>query len=148
MFARMASLPALLVSAALAGGCSITLPFMGKALDDEPEVVSTAALPTTKSALSFSADLGSEDLRRAHAALGVALDPQGNGAAVAWSNPESGAKGQFTPVGSPFLKNDEICRSFIASTELQSGQIWQQGTACRLSGSDWLLKELQAFRKP
>ena len=45
-------------------------------------------------------------------ALALALDPQGNGAAVAWDNPDTGLKGGFTPVGRPFVKGDAICRAF------------------------------------
>ena len=91
-----------------AGACSFSFGVAG--LDeDEPKttgaIVSAAAAP-------LSPDLNEEDWRRAKAALTVALDPQGPGTQVSWDNPDTPMKGTFTPIGAPFVKNDEICRAF------------------------------------
>lgn len=93
----------------------------------------------------LSPDLNPEDWRRARAALGVALDPQGSGASVSWDNPDSGLKGSFAPVGQPFVQDDEVCRAFIAVMHNHSSL---QGTACRPSGGDWSVKEVKPFRQP
>lgn len=96
----------------------------------------------------LSRDLGPEDLRRALGAMALALDPQGNGTAVSWSNPETGLKGVFTPVGGPFLNEDQICRAFLSSTQTQAGPAAHQGTACRPSGGDWVLRDFGPWKKP
>ncbi|NIX76783.1 RT0821/Lpp0805 family surface protein [Microvirga terricola] len=121
-----------------AGACSLTLGVAG-IQDDEPEVTGSV---TPQAAPSLSPDLDEEDWRRAKAALALALDPQGPGTIVSWDNPASAMKGSFAAAGAPFVKNDEICRAFSAS--LGSSSITTlQGTACRPSGGEWALKEVQ-----
>jgi surface antigen len=134
-----------------AAGCSVSFPIVGLSSKAEDEVATTSSvLPArgaTQGALaSLAADLGPEDMRRADAAMAVALDPQGNGAAVSWDNPQSGVKGAFTPVGGPFLRSDEICRAFIANVQTQSRPVRLQGTACRPSGGAWAVKETQPWK--
>jgi surface antigen len=166
----MARLAAIILFAANAAACSITLPMVGwSSLEDEPAAARTTgslrplalhgpnqARPVANAArqegpsptagtAGFSRDLGPEDLRRANNALGLALDPQGNGANVTWDNPQSGMKGVIMPVGGPFLKSDEICRHFTASTALQSGPLRQKGLACRPSGGEWAIKDMQTL---
>lgn len=128
---------------ALGGGaCSMTFPMAS--LVDEPETTSSlGARPVSP----LSADLGTEDWRRAKAALAVALDPQGSGAQVSWDNPDTGLKGSFTPVGQPFVKSDEICRAFLASVTGSATASSLQGTACRPSGGEWAITEVKPFKK-
>ena len=111
---RLAGLRAPLVAAALSlafGGCSYQLPSLLGGDDD-----ATASID--RPARSLADTLDGEDWRRAHAALGVALDPQGNGAPVNWDNPRSGAKGTFTPVGGAYPSEDSVCRAFLADIEI------------------------------
>jgi surface antigen len=97
----------------------------------------------------LSPDLSREDWRRAKGALAVALDPQGNGSSVNWDNPESGLKGTFVPVGGPFVQNDIVCRTFIASiTGAAETQLSLQGTACRPSPDEWTVSGVKPWRKP
>ena len=110
------------------------------ALDDE-EPKSTGAI-AAKAVTPLSADLDGEDWRRAKAALAVALDPQGPGTQVSWDNPATTMKGTFTPVGAPFVKNDEICRSFSAHLSGPSAASLH-GTACRPSGGEWAIKDVK-----
>jgi surface antigen len=113
------------------------------ALDDE-EPKSTGAI-AAKAVTSLSADLDDEDWRRAKAALAVALDPQGPGTQVSWDNPATTMKGTFTPVGAPFVKNDEICRSFSAHLSGPSAASLH-GTACRPSGGEWAIKDVKPLK--
>ena len=113
--------------------------------EDEPR---TTGAVVAKPASPLSPELGEEDWRRARSALAVALDPQGNGASVSWDNPDSGFKGAFTPVGQPFVKSDEICRAFLASLSGERASSSLQGTACRLSGGEWTIKDLKPWKKP
>ena len=92
--------------------------------------------------------LGTEDMRRATGAMALALDPQGNGSPVNWDNAESRSAGRFTPVGGPFLKDDEVCRAFLAQISTLMDKRQLQGTACRPSGGIWAIRELKPWRAP
>ena len=50
--------------------------------------------------------------------------------------PRPRMKGQFTPTGAPYVKNDEICRDFSAHLSGPASASLQ-GSACRPSGGDW-----------
>lgn len=115
-------------------GCAlpVSMPGMG----DE---VSTGTIkPTVVS--PFSAEMDVEDWRRAKSALETALDPQGNGAKVAWDNPQTGAKGAFVPLAQPYPKEDGICRAFTARVEVQGrAPRMLKSSACRRNGGDWIV---------
>lgn len=130
------------VLAACLAGCSFGLPGVVSA----PEV--TTGSITRKAISPLSPDLGQEDWRRARGALAVALDPQGNGSAVSWDNPESGLKGTFTPVAQPYVKDNDICRAFLATLTHPDRTATLQGAACRMAADDWDIKDLKPFRKP
>lgn len=141
-----------LVLAFASAGCSVSFPIMGLSSKGDDDIATTSSIapapvPSKPVALaSLASELGPEDLRRADGAMTVALDPQGNGAPVSWDNAQSGAKGSFTPVGAPFVKSDEICRTFIAHVQTQTKPVRLQGTACRPSGGDWAVKDVQPFK--
>jgi len=134
----------------------VSFPILGLSSKSEDEIATSAM--TTSSVLpvrggdragpfhGLASELGPEDMRRADGAMGVALDPQGNGAAVSWDNPQSGIKGSFIPVGGPFLRSDEICRAFIAGVQTQTQPIKLQGTACRPSGGEWVVKDMGPWK--
>ena len=113
--------------------------------EDGPAV--TGSIPRSDVS-PLSADLGQEDWRRAKGALAIALDPQGNGSAVKWENPESEIGGTFTPVAQPFVKQNEICRAFIAVIAFPGRSSSLQGTACKLSADEWQIREVRPWRKP
>lgn len=119
-----------------ASGCSMSFPMPGFT-DDAP----TGSI--TKSSPSLSPALDREDWRRAKAALAVALDPQGNGANVTWSNPQSGAKGNFVALAPPYLEKDRICRAFKAHVSASRAERRVGGSACRNAEGDWVLAEVK-----
>lgn len=125
------------------GGCSVTMPITSFG-PDRDVTGSTSA----RAVSPLSPDLGTEDWRRARAAMATALDPQGSGSVVNWDNPDTLLKGTFAPVGSPFVKNDLVCRAFIASLGGQDATKWLQGSACRPSGEEWTIQEVKPWRKP
>ena len=110
-------------------------------------LIFSASSSCSKIVSPLSAELGIEDWRRAKGAMAVALDPQGSGSPVTWDNPDTGFKGTFTPVGQPFVKGDEICRAFLAGLTGQATSSLQ-GTACRLSGEEWAIKDVKPWRRP
>lgn len=140
-------LGALIVAGALSG-CSIAIP-MGASSSSvmwqgAPEDVTGSI---AKPPLKLSRHLDSEDVRRANAALGTALDPQGSGASVHWDNPQSGAKGSFTPVGQAYPLDSKICRSFLAEVAAGDNVEKLQGVACREKTAEWTLTEVKPFKK-
>jgi surface antigen len=137
------SVTALLGLALALGGCSMAISPIGS-----DSVDSTGSItPVFRSPLS--GDLSQEDWRRAKGALAVALDPQGNGSSVSWDNPESGLKGTFVPVGSPFVQNDIICRAFVATlTGAGDTPVSLQGSACRPSPDEWEVSGVKPWRRP
>ena len=148
----MRPLAAAVLLGLLSAGCSVSFPILGLSSKSEDEVATTSAILPVRGGdhagalAGLSSELGPEDMRRADGAMGVALDPQGNGAAVSWDNPQSGIKGSFIPVGGPFLRSDEICRAFIASVQTQVRPVKLQGTACRPSGGEWAVKDMGPWK--
>ena len=120
------------------GACSLSFPMPGFVNNDGP----TGSI--NKQAAALSPDLDKEDLRRARAALAVALDPQGNGADVSWHNPQTGAKGSFVALAPPFVDQDRICRTFDAHV-IASSQTDHRlgGRACRNPDGDWILADIK-----
>jgi len=137
--------PGLTALAALSlGGCAVTMPITSLVPDRD----TTGSVAPARAISPLSPDLGTEDWRRARAALAVALDPQGNGSSVNWENPDTLLKGTFAPVGGPFVKNDLVCRAFVASLAGQDTPRWLQGSACRPSGGEWTIQDVKPWRKP
>ncbi len=139
----------LLLASVASGGCSITMPVFSSEKSEPGEntvVLTTASVKPARGISPLSPELGTEDWRRASGAMALALDPQGNGAAVNWDNPESGTKGVFAPVSGPVLRSDEICRAFLSTLVLQTGSSKMQGTACRPSGGEWSIKEITPWK--
>jgi surface antigen len=125
------------------GGCSgPILSFKAEEPTAAPEPLVTGSIPRRPA--SFGRDLDGEDWRRAHAALSVALDPQGNGRPVKWENPETAMRGAINPTGLPYVAGDEICRDFLATVVGGANSRFVRGTGCKPSGGEWELKRLRA----
>lgn len=110
---------------------------------EEPATTGSIAPPKT-----FGQDLNGEDWRRAHAALTVALDPQGNGRPVKWDNPDSGMHGSVNPTGLPYVADDRICRNFLASVIGSEKSRFVRGTGCKPSGGEWTLQAMHRAAAP
>lgn len=138
--ARIAA--ALVFLPVMLAGCALSFPiaplFHPGAGDD-----TTGKIPEA----SLSSMLDAEDWRRAKAALATALDPQGNGSLVGWDNPDSGAKGSFTPVGKPYPLDAKICRAFLAEVSRKDGAQTLQGTACSDRSGAWSIAEAKPWKK-
>ncbi len=124
------------------GGCAVSIPLSPlKSSQDD----ATGSIP--KSVTVLSRRLDAEDWRRARAALGTALDPQGNGSVVNWENTQTGAKGSFTPVAQTYPSDDKICRAFLAKVETDGGLEDVQGTACRETSTDWTVRDARPWKR-
>lgn len=126
-------------------GCGLPLlTFQTEEAPTVAEPISTGSIEKRPS--SFGNDLGGEDWRRAHAALTVALDPQGNGRPVKWDNPDTQLRGAVNPTGLPYVSGDHICRDFLASVIAPEKSRFLRGTGCKLSGGDWELRKLRTAK--
>ena len=122
--------------AAAASGCALSFPISGL----QPDASPTGSTDRTASVLSPTLDR--EDLRRAKAALAIALDPQGNGARVGWQNPQSGAHGAFTASAPPFADHDRVCRAFTGDVTPSPGTERRlSGSACRDGDGVWRVRD-------
>jgi surface antigen len=146
MWFRAARLAGATAAALSLGACSFALsgaePVAWKATSDEV----TGSIPARGGNMLSSA-LDQEDWRRASAALGVALDPQGGGASVNWDNPLTHARGSFTPVGQAYPSDGKVCRAFLAEVGTKDSREQMQGTACRDKSADWALIDVRPWRK-
>lgn len=144
----VASLSALSLTVALCGCSQPLLVFRGE-VAEAPRVVEEPVVTGSieKRPMSFGDDLAEEDWRRARAALGVALDPQGNGRPVKWDNPETGLHGTVNPTGLPYVAEDLICRNFLASVVAPGRSRFVRGTGCKPSGGQWTLKRVRTAPK-
>lgn len=129
-------------AALLTSACSMSFPITGFMADRTP----TGSIDGSAGLLTK--ELDQEDWRRAKAALGVALDPQGNGASVAWDNPRSGARGSFVAIAPPFSKADSICRAFQAhmAPSVRTEHVFA-GSACRGPDGEWALADAKEVPK-
>lgn len=128
------------------GACSIVVPQTPRGEDlraPSEDVTGSIRRP----AVDLPRRLDAEDRRRAFAALATALDPQGEGAIVTWENPQTGAKGGFTPVGHAYPSDGRVCRAFLAEIGGRESAEHLQGTACRERTNDWMLSEIGPWRK-
>jgi surface antigen len=126
--------------------CSVVLPSGPRGEDfraDASDLTGSIRKPTPELAQGLSA----EDQRRAKAALATALDPQGEGGGVSWDNPQTGAKGAFTPVGQAYPTEGKVCRAFLAEVTTRLIEERLQGTACREKTAEWALTEVKPWRK-
>ncbi|WP_297296881.1 RT0821/Lpp0805 family surface protein [uncultured Methylovirgula sp.] len=125
-----------LFAGTLLSGCSVSMP-MGSLLGDDD---------TTGSIQKPQLDgLVGEDWRRAKAALIAALGA-GN-APVAWTNPDSGTKGSFSPVGAAYATASGTCRAFSAAVDRNDIDDSLQGTACSNRTGDWQVTDVRPAAK-
>lgn len=121
------------------GGCSLSFPIASIKPNGEDVTGSIKPVPGKL--------VDEEDRRRAKAALSTAVDPQGDGQAVRWENPTSGAKGSFTPVGHAYPIDGRVCRAFIGMMRENGAEKTYQGTACAVTAGEWAVTERKPFKK-
>ena len=119
-------------------GCSMAIPLPAFVSPDDV----TGSIKHFSSPLS--AQIGIEDWRRAATALGRALDPKGSGETVAWSNPKTGLKGKFTPVGGAYARENRLCRAFLG--EIGSDES-VSGTGCVDKRGEWAVLDVKPMKR-
>ncbi len=127
---------ALMMLAPALGACSLNLPMTS--LVNEPEATAALGPSTSPMAPLVSVD----DWTLAAPALVKALDPAATGAAR-WESKASGIIGSFEPAGSAYVRNDQVCRAFLATVTLQGHSTRHLGAACRRAGAEWVVQKVR-----
>jgi surface antigen len=129
-------------------GCSYKLASLVST--DENEPLSTGSINSPASAsldtLSVSSPQAELDLAYARAAVAEVLARGGNDASVPWRNPQSGARGNVTPLATSYSEAGMACRDFLASYIHGESHDWLEGAACRTTNGAWQIRRLKPLR--
>lgn len=139
---RLAPIGAAWLAALLSAGCSISIPTVGVA--EEEEIVTGSIAPESRTPLSTFLEPTEE--AAAMTAIGAALDPQSSGAAQSWSA-HGGRKGVVHPTAAAEPVGDDICRKFEASGVGVAGAFRATGLACRNKRGEWSVREMRSRQK-
>ncbi len=95
----------------------------------------------------LSTTLTDEDWAYGRAAMALALDPSQSGQPTTWENPDSGARGGFTPVGMPYAaEGGRVCRAFLAELNGSLPPQHLQGRGCRDSAGMWSAADVKPWK--
>ena len=133
---RWAALRAGSVAAATAlalAGCSLSMPLPGF-IDDEP----IGSIKPNAASTALSSAYDSRDWRLAEPTLSATLRAKAGGERGTWSNPETGAHGEFVAVAASFQRDGLACRVFVARVVGKDGQSDKsfQGVGCPREGQE------------
>ena len=131
-FARSTALAFAAAALALAlAGCAIPLPGF---IDDQP----TAAVKPKAAPAALSSAYDSRDWRLAEPVLSATLRAKNGEQPGAWSNPETGAHGEFLAVAGSFERDGRPCRAFVARVAGKDGAALKslQGVGCPREGEE------------
>ena len=141
------------LAACALGACSVAMPASESWRANSDDITGSIH----KAPPELARGLEAEDQRRATAALGTALDPQGAGGSVNWDNAQTGAKGSFTPVDWVLLLgriidgasggNIATGMACIADVTTKEALERLQGAACREKSAEWSFTEVKPWRK-
>jgi surface antigen len=131
------------------GGCSFQLHSLAthKDSDSSDQTGSIAQKGGASQTQSRPANPPSEfDLAYARAAAADVLARGSKDTSVPWENPQTGARGNITPLASAYNTGGATCRDFLASYVLGDSEAWLQGEACRMQGK-WEVKSLKPWKQ-
>jgi hypothetical protein len=126
-------------------GCSYKLASLVSTDENEPQSTSTINSPTPDAA-STSSPQAELDLAYARAAVAEVLSRGGKDTSVPWRNPQSGARGNVTPLATSYSEAGMACRDFLASYIHGESQDWLEGAACRATSGAWQVRRLKPLR--
>jgi surface antigen len=85
------------------------------------------------------------DLAYARAVAAEALARGAKDVSVPWSNPNTGASGNITPLAASY--GEGACRDFLASYVRGETEAWLQGEACRTGRGKWEVRSLTPLNR-
>jgi surface antigen len=129
-------------------GCSYKLASLVSTDENEPQSTGSINSPASASlnTLSASSAQAELDLAYARAAVAEVLSRGGKEASVPWRNPQSGARGNVTPLATSYSEAGMACRDFLASYIHGESQDWLEGAACRTTNGAWQVRRLKPLR--
>ena len=131
-----------------AGGCSYQLQSLLAKDDGDVEAAGSISRPAVQpSRVADAAPPSEVDLAYARAAASEALAHTGKDQSVPWQNPNTGARGNITPLETSYTEGGQRCRDFLASYAHGATQEWLQGAACRTSQGNWEVKSLKPLKR-
>jgi len=136
---------AILLCALACSGCSYKLASLVSAAAGEPQstgTISRSGAPVS-GAVPKSSPQAELDLAYARAAVAEVLSRGNKVASVPWRNPQTGARGNITPLANSYSEAGMACRDFLASYMHGEAQDWLEGTACRTASGNWQVKRLK-----
>ena len=107
-----------------------------------PQKTVTNQPPTANGKLAQPSE---SDLAYARAAAAEVLTRGGKDTSVPWENPQTGARGNITPLASSYKEDGFTCRDFLASYVREGAEAWLQGEACRMTQGKWEVKTSPAL---
>ena len=139
--------PAAVLALALpAGGCSFSYQLGSLFNKDDPKPEVTGSIAATAAAPAAAQLPSDNDLAYARAAVAEVLSRGGKDASVPWRNPQSGARGNVTPLATSYSEAGMACRDFLASYIHGESQDWLEGAACRTTNGAWQVRRLKPLR--
>ena len=129
-------------------GCSYKLASLVSTDENEPQSTGTISSPASASldTLSASSPQAELDLAYARAAVAEVLSRGVKDTSVPWRNPQSGARGNVTPLATSYSEAGVACRDFLASYIHGESQDWLEGAACRTKSGAWQVRRLKPLR--
>jgi len=128
------------VCLAMLCGCSVSMPMASLLPAPHDDETASIAKP------QLTAWLGTQDWLCAKPAFDEAL-AETETSAVTWSNPDSGAKGKFTPVGEAFSGIAGMCRGFQGAIAGSAANKAFEGTACADKAGVWQVTEVKSAKQ-
>lgn len=136
------------------GGCSYQLGSLaaGKEAANPDQTGSIGSKGATNGSASAAQRHGAApppeyDLAYARAAASEALSRGGKDTSIPWENPQTGARGNITPLASAYDEGGVTCRDFLASYVRAGAEAWLQGEACRMKQGRWEVKSLRPWKQ-
>ncbi len=87
--------------------------------------------------LAAQAALIRADYELSRSARSQALERHISGETVSWANPDSGSRGDVTPLRTFKTSKDQWCREYIQQAELISDTAFRRAVACREPDGSW-----------
>lgn len=112
----------------------------------DPDTTASISVRPVREALAASAPPSEADLAYARAAASEVIAKGGKDVSQPWENPNTGARGQVTPLTSAYEANGTTCRDFIASYLRDATETWFQGEACKFAAR-WEVRSMTPWRK-
>ncbi len=135
------------------GGCSFRMASLigNKDADSADQTGSIPQKTVTNQPPTASGKLSAQpsefDLAYARAAAAEVLTRGGKDTSVPWENPQTGARGNITPLASAYKEDGFTCRDFLASYVREGAEAWLQGEACRMTQGKWEVKTLRPWKQ-